>query len=96
MTDQEIIDVVSAHKEGKIIQYRGRGAITWITTHVCQWYFADYEYRVKPEPITCYANVYPHETTFYSTLKGANEFAGDGRIRCVKLVESSDQSEIKS
>jgi hypothetical protein len=93
MTDQEIIEVVSAHKEGKTIQYRERRDRAWITyshNDVLYWNFVCYEYRVKPEPITYYANVYPGETTFYSTLESANEHATDRRIRCAKLVEVLD------
>lgn len=57
MTDDEIIAVVTAHKEGKRIQWRhcvGDGKPSdWYTPgkgHHPHWDFAFYEYRVAPEP----------------------------------------------
>lgn len=52
MTDQEIIDIVTAHKEGKTIEYKRKGLdnIGW---HVyCpnpMWDFRNFNYRVKEE-----------------------------------------------
>lgn len=52
MTDDEIIAVVTAKKEGKKIQswcllYDKE----WHDTEALQWNFAVYDYRVKPEPV---------------------------------------------
>lgn len=48
MTHDEMIAVITAHKEGKQIQCRERGGIIW---QFCppSWNFADFEYRVKQE-----------------------------------------------
>lgn len=59
MTDDEIIEVVQAHKEGKKIQVRvlltskwyKRGIDdAWENMAICSWNFSDCEYRVAPEP----------------------------------------------
>lgn len=56
MTDQEIIDVVKAHQEGKKIEFRWDPrfqlkANDWVLcTEYNMWDFSIYEYRVKPEP----------------------------------------------
>lgn len=53
MTDQQIIEVISAHMDGKTIEYKRKGLdnIGW---HVCcpnpMWDFRNFDYRVKEEP----------------------------------------------
>lgn len=51
MTDDEIIEVVSAHKEGKKIERREIDGSVWLSLdwHV-GWDFVTNEYRVVPEP----------------------------------------------
>jgi len=68
MSDDEIIAVVQAHKDGKQIQYRGLSPYhQW---HNCRdnsplWNFPDLCYRVKPEPLECWANIYAGRYTHY-------------------------------
>ena len=53
MTDDEIIAVVQAHKEGKKIQWMTRiGPQTWhdYLGSPIRWNFDRYDYRVVPEP----------------------------------------------
>lgn len=66
MTDDEIIAVVQAHKEGKQIQAvgvcEGDRDINWRDVHLFYWDFQHYNYRVKPEPRKpreWWAEVYP-------------------------------------
>lgn len=49
MTDEEIIAVVTAHKEGKQIQQRSKGSKDWNDTDKPNWNFYVLDYRVKPE-----------------------------------------------
>ena len=51
MTEDEIIAVVTAYKEGKTVQRRRRMRNgSWLDgKHL--WNFADNEYRIKPEPM---------------------------------------------
>ena len=57
MTDDEIIAVVQAHKEGKKIQNRyamqpgeANRYNEWIAIDNPSWNFFNYDYRVAPEP----------------------------------------------
>lgn len=51
MTDDEILAVVQAHKDGKQIQFRGSLMGYWanLDGYRPPWNFCEYEYRVKPE-----------------------------------------------
>ncbi len=49
MTDDEIISVVQAHKEGKEIQVNSNGTWRSVMGHPV-WNFPEHEYRVAPEP----------------------------------------------
>lgn len=48
MTDEEIIAVVSAHKEGKQIQQRSKGTKDWHDTDSPNWNFYVLDYRIAP------------------------------------------------
>lgn len=50
MTIDEMLAVLQAHKEGKVIEYRTSGydAGWHEITGVYEWNFGDYDYRVKP------------------------------------------------
>jgi hypothetical protein len=52
MTDKEIIEVVTAHKDGKPIEGRHvTGTTDWSDCTIDPaWNFGDWDYRVKPEP----------------------------------------------
>lgn len=64
MTHDEMIEVIKAHKEGKSLQIRTR-TFSKLNTQWSdlpkgedpQWNFYSIEYRVKPEPMVCYARV---------------------------------------
>lgn len=50
MTDEEIIAVVTAHKEGKTIEVTSKSKLNWEITEYPCWNFDYWDYRVKPEP----------------------------------------------
>ena len=51
MTHDEMIAVIQAHRDGKAIQFCGYGmAGAWDDVIHPDWDFANYEYRIKPEP----------------------------------------------
>lgn len=60
MTPDEIIAIVQAHKDGRVIQSRLISNVErpW---HDCNplWAFDRCEYRVKPEPRDLWIDVYP-------------------------------------
>lgn len=95
MTHDEMIEVIAAHRDGKGVEVSERSPTrdNWRVAVKPAWDFSDYKYRVKPEPPTCYANIYPHSTTYgYETKQAADSAAGQSRIRCVKMTEAEDQS----
>ena len=50
MTNQEKIDVVQAHMDGKPIEIYERTKGMWGTCHVPHFNFTDFKYRIKEEP----------------------------------------------
>lgn len=51
MTDDQILEVVQAHKEGKQIEVKpNHGYWGGCVLNEPNWNFADYDYRVKTEP----------------------------------------------
>jgi hypothetical protein len=50
MTHDEIIQVVQAHKDGKVIQYRRMAQDGWVLASTPTWNFSELDYRVKPMP----------------------------------------------
>ncbi len=67
MTDEEIIAVVQAHKEGKRIQIRRRSSdeiksdYGWKSGDPLRWNFIECEYRVAPEPHWIDGYVFPKD-----------------------------------
>lgn len=50
MTTDEILAVLQAFKEGKKIEAKCKPNGLWKETSIPLWNFADFDYRVKPEP----------------------------------------------
>ena len=53
MSDDEILEVVQAHKEGKQIQWKTANEVpnlSWMDGAPLPWDFNKYQYRVAPEP----------------------------------------------
>lgn len=90
---KELIPVIQAYTEGKTIQYKGCSG-KW--ADVNEPAFLDsYSYRVKPEPIERWVNVYVggEEYTFKSNVDAeyhASRCYLD-LVRIVHLVEVSDE-----
>ncbi len=82
MTDDEIIAVVRAHKEGKTIQYRKlHGPRIWNeegwVNHPfgnIEWHFVSIEYRVAPEPRK------PREWKIPITANGGVAYTANGGV----------------
>lgn len=58
MTDDEIIAVVTAHRDRQPIQRRGRASGTWADDLKPDWNFGCCDYRVKPAPQSLWVNLY--------------------------------------
>jgi hypothetical protein len=62
MNNQEMIDVIQAHSDGKEIQKKCKRSATGIQewsrcVNPPAWQFTDCDYRVKPEPPHFYARI---------------------------------------
>lgn len=68
MTPDQIIEVVTAFKNGKKIEARHKIMGDW---HVAipAWDFHQFDYRVKPEPMELWVNVYESGDHYVYTAK---------------------------
>jgi hypothetical protein len=57
MTHDEMIAVIEAHKNGKIIQYQRFNGLFADTAGDPSWNFNCETYRIKPEPMVIFAEV---------------------------------------
>lgn len=91
MTNQEIIDVVTAAMNGKTILRKGRwvlGNPSWaVVSPSVEWDFVGYDYMVKPEPRTMYAEIMPNGRHIQSSLEPFKPTNG-GTIITFKEVPS--------
>ena len=92
MTDDEIIAVVKAHKEGKEIEGRSFEDREWFSA-IPTWNFEVCEYRVKPEPLVAYAVKYVDGSIAYPIFTkhaDAESMASHSQGTVVKMVEADD------
>lgn len=93
MTDDEIIAVVKARKEGKKIQCRFINNDRQWFVAVPEWNFSRYVYRVKPEPLVCWVVKYDDGSIGYPafpTEKHAQDVAISNQGVAVKMVEADE------
>ena len=50
MKHQEMIMVIEAHSEGKVIEYKAKGIKHWSNASRPVFNFSQFDYRVKPAP----------------------------------------------
>lgn len=76
MTNDEMIAVITAHRDGAKIEFRSKGANDddWFQRHKLGWDFASCDYRVAPTP-----NVRPFTDSEAVQLIGAVAVAPDDR-----------------
>lgn len=99
MSHDEMIAVIAAHKEGKMIQCKQSWGWTDVPTPM--FHFSDFTYRIKPEPRqprVIWRNEYPGgKGTIcrgtYETKEKASRASGDGCIGQVKFVEVIEEDE---
>lgn len=98
MTNAEIIAVVQAAERGEEIEFRDYGSHNEWKTLKCKpaWNFTELEYRVKPNPLVLWCNVYEHgggvkEAYGYETKEKAERAASRDRCRvAVRMVEQPE------
>lgn len=73
MTDQQKIDVFTAHIKGKTVQYRAIGAnpAKWYDIDRPSWDFQASEYRVKPEPKILWKVIFRDKSVFFTEDEAA-------------------------
>ena len=70
-TLKEKIEVMQAALDGKEVEYdHGNGF--WESCSPT-WDWASWDYRIKPEPMECWVNVYPEGCTYIHDSKEAAE-----------------------
>jgi len=57
MTHDEMIAVITHHKNGGEVEYYTGDDIGWILCDDPVWNFGESDYRPKPEPMTIYAEI---------------------------------------
>jgi len=87
-TVKKHIDILKAYANGADIQFRSSSSMKWIDGDTFQ-FFAENEYRVKPQPLERYFVVSNNTLHFgYDTQERAQEVAGLGdRYNVVRMVE---------
>jgi hypothetical protein len=94
MTEQEIIDVVTAFKNEKKIQSRAHANLPsyepykWLDNPKPLWDFSCNDYRVVPEPKVIFVNEYQGAMYVHSTEEIALKRAStEGCRKAVKYIE---------
>ena len=91
MTPQEIIDVVTAFRDGKAIECIfkiGSDPIWGSLSPQHEFDFSRFNYRVKPKPMELWVNIYPDEKlTFYLSREEADKLKAPNRIRRIRVRE---------
>ena len=86
MKTEEMIAVMQASGAGDAIEFREIRPVKpkdgWMLCDNPCWNWVDYEYRVKPEPLECWVNVYKdgsvtHHHTKESAEQWAAKYSGD-------------------
>jgi hypothetical protein len=58
MTHDEMIAVITHHKNGGKVEYKDHSAEIWTELYAKPlWNFAHHDYRIKPEPMVIFAEV---------------------------------------
>jgi len=89
----EKIEVMQAALDGKEIDVKHRVADDWTTAsgEGIEFSWGEYDFRIKPEPIEFYVNIYNYMEDLpcgaHKTLKEAQDKASHKIIRTVKVRE---------
>lgn len=88
---KELLPIIQAYAEGKVIQYRHKGGSTWYDLDSGQ-FNCDMYYRIKPEPKyrpfktqeECWNEMLKHQPFGYLTYKG------DNSITCITEIYTAN------
>lgn len=60
MTHDEMIAVITHHKNGGKVEHKATNGNFWRLTRKPTWDFEAFHYRAKPEPLIIYADINEH------------------------------------
>lgn len=81
-------EVIKAFANGDTIEFKSLCTGAWAKADTPAFH-ENYEYRVKPKLIECWANVYDGHLVFHRTESDAKVLAGESAKRvAVRLVEA--------
>lgn len=95
-TLKEKIAVMQAALDGEQIEFRSKSTdspVGWIPVRerggdTLEWRWGLYEYRIKPEPLTVWVNIYESRLgTPYCSKEEAEANSSCGLIRTAKFIE---------
>jgi len=91
MTEQEMIEVLQAHIDGKTIEIKA-GDIGWLEIKYPDWNFGRSTYRVKPVPREFWINVYDgHPLAMYvHRTKESADKENSERKECIHVIEVTE------
>lgn len=93
-TTAEKIAVMQAFEDGKEIEHSANG-VFWGQSQTPTWNWEALHYRIKPEPLAAWANLYPSGRMYtYSTKEGAERGALPSRSALVYFTEA-ERFEVK-
>jgi hypothetical protein len=94
MTLDEMLDVITAAKNGEPLQSCMKGTSRWSDVDVNCWpfNFQINDYRRKPKLLECWVNVYADDNLggVHTTKEAAGRYASSGIVRRAHLVEVPD------
>ena len=91
MKPEEIIEVVQAHIDGKVVQYKHLGVWKKTAFEPKCWDFEDMEYRIKPEPREFYIRKTDIEINAYTLDCYSNKACDGDKDLYIKVVEVCDE-----
>ena len=86
--------VMAAFDEGKPIQHRARGGDTpWRGADEPRWNWASFKYRIEPEPLTLWVNVYLEDGVHLFCAYPEEDFAISSRSKGGRTVKMQEVTE---
>jgi hypothetical protein len=87
MTHDEMIAVITHHKNGGKIEYRSKLDMTWRDAPNPWWDFDEFDYRVKPEPLVFWAEIMPSRNVEKVSFKQFTAIDGGTIKKFVEVTE---------
>lgn len=88
-TTKEMIEVMQASLDGKIIEYAAsNGASFWTACNYPSWEWKDYDYRIKPEPRVYWKiDGYNRAYGIYEDAVAVNKSIGGKITKLIEVIE---------